>query len=94
MFTFKEIKVTGLAAVGTPHTTEVKIKRKYCGHIQGGGSFSSYDGYKVHFHIIQDGEIKWVTLNKTCQNTTEMKQWLNDNFDAICAKYEFKFRID
>lgn len=94
MFTFKKIKVTGLAAVGASHTIEVKIKRKYCGYIQGGGAFRSYDGYKVHFNIIRDGESKWVTLSKTCQHSAEMKQWLNDNFDAICTKYEFNFNVN
>lgn len=100
-FTFKkQPKATGLGAVGyTKQSIYIKLEGKICGSIDAPNWTTKDNLYSIRLMVFKDQpdsnpncNWKWITFKFKSGNPEECKQFLNDNFLEINAKY--KIRVD
>jgi hypothetical protein len=89
MFTFKNYeKEKGLAAVCASDGCYIKLNKIDCGYITDNG-WRGDGTYRISLQLIDDGNtcgFKWVTLKYQGSNVRECKNFLRENFKAICDK--------
>jgi hypothetical protein len=99
MFTFKKNVSTGRYASFEAESHDIKLKRKVVGSIAefrilGRRSDPDEGKFLIRLAVKRDRTkenpvpFKWITLKHRVEDVLEAKKLLNDNFEAIVAKYD------
>ena len=94
MFTFKkQPRSSGLAGIGETEWVDIKVKKKVCGSITGGG-WRDNDGYKIRLTVVDKTSPigwNWVQLKFRGKNADECREFLKERYESITTNNDLYF---